>query len=178
MRLVWLAKRPHDLKLTAHQHQDPTPDPHRVRLPLPRGPHRPRHARPRRPPTRPTRPPLTPPPGHLSACPFPNVADSAPPAGRRPCRSASLRLGGSTWTPPTRAAPISNYRGREPQKRAQPSPHRPPKPARSTSGVAATPGAKRPTDYPPPAGSSHGHRCRPAFGERIAATEDVASALR
>ncbi len=39
-----------------HQHQDPTADPDRVRIPLPRSTHRPGHARPRRPPTRTTRP--------------------------------------------------------------------------------------------------------------------------
>ncbi len=76
-----------------HQHQDPTADPDCVRIPLPTSTYRPGHARPRRPPPRPARPPLTPTPGHLSRCPFLNVADSAPPARRRPCRSASLRSG-------------------------------------------------------------------------------------
>ena len=40
-------QRPHRV----HQHQDPPPHPHRVRLPRTRTPHRPRHARPRQPPT-------------------------------------------------------------------------------------------------------------------------------
>ena len=42
-------QRPHRID----QHQDPAPHPHRVRVQIPRRPHRPGHAQPRRPPTSP-----------------------------------------------------------------------------------------------------------------------------